>query len=129
MAGSATIAEHVCPRCGGITTPRGRRTPRFCARCGYKLGLMPSRGVVQQYARPQPQPTFPEAILAVFAGLLSILPMCGAVFSIVAIAAGVSMLNRSGTAPQEAFWRRVATIAIVLGVLGGILNLITIGLM
>ena len=128
MAVAATSLGRECLRCGYKTTPRGGMAPRYCAVCGQPLGIVQGAADLRlQYAQRRPPALFAEAILAVFAGLLSILPLCGAIFSIVAIAMGVSMLNKAGHAPEMRFWRRVGAIAICLGVLGGFLNLVALG--
>jgi hypothetical protein len=126
MAGSAHSVGFVCVRCGFATSPRSGRAPRFCAVCGQPLS--PAASAAPDAAlRPAGSLMSTETMMAFFAGLLAIIPIVGIFFSFVAVLGGLLVLVKGRGLDGVRPWTGIALISIVLGLVGGLVNVVVLG--
>lgn len=95
--------------------PRGGQVLRYCPVCGkaYEvLSYAPQRPAVRH------EITGGEGLAAVLAGILSLLPMCGLLFALVAAGMAVSMLIRNRGPQRAAVWDATAIITLVFAAVG-----------
>lgn len=115
----------ICENCDSTLIPRGLRPPRFCPRCGHRLGLLPATGPVT--APREEVHTSGAAIAALVLGILSVLIPFGCLpFGIPAIIVGSIASNRINNTAGRLGGSGMATTGIVLGIISLILWLLVL---
>ena len=115
-----------CNRCNEVVTPRGDTTPRFCPRCGERLGGAPVEAPDTRLA--DRGKITGSAIASLAFGVVALFPsVLGVLFGIIAIGLGVTARQRISKSRGTLGGEGLATAGIVLGILGVMLNLAICG--
>lgn len=115
----------ICENCDSTLFPRGLRPPRFCPRCGHRLGMLTAAGPVT--APREEVHTSGAAIAALVLGILSILIPIGCLpFGIPALIVGSIASNRIHDSAGCLGGAGMATAGKTLGIIGMILWLLVL---
>jgi hypothetical protein len=109
-----------CGRCRQVVRARGGAPPRFCPRCGTRLG-----GPPLEVPGPEVRPRRAGGAVAALAlGLISFfLPGFGLVLGLLAVAVGISAQQRIRRSDGVYSGEGLAAAGIVLGVLGSLFQM------
>lgn len=118
-----------CETCRKTITPRGGVPPRFCPRCGARVGGAPIEGSpAGLWPPPVVRQTPPQVFVALFLSLVAYaLPGLGLFLGALAVFLGGNALGRIRRAPHLLGGKSTALTAVILGAAAVLLQLLRFG--